>query len=85
MSSKPSAEQISQALFETDPMNTCCKENDCLDEYDPVASAVADRIVAGHSLEAALVEEIAEWFFDGESFNTDRVQPALELLSKEGG
>lgn len=84
MSSKFSAEKISQALFETDPMNTCCKENDCFDEYDQVASAVADRIAAGHNLEEALVEEIAEWFFDGEGFNTDRVQPALELLYKEG-
>lgn len=84
MSFKPSAEQISQALFETDPMNTCCKENDCFDEYDLVANAVAERIAAGQSLAEALVGEISEWFFDGEGFNTKRIQPALELLSKEG-
>lgn len=34
MFSKYSAEQISKALFKADPMNTCCKENDCFDEYD---------------------------------------------------
>ena len=32
MYSNYSAEQISKALFETDPMNTRCKENDCFDE-----------------------------------------------------
>jgi hypothetical protein len=32
MISRHSVEQISQALFETDPMRTCCKENDCFDE-----------------------------------------------------
>lgn len=41
MISKHSVEQISQALFETDPMNTGCKENECFDEYDRVASDIA--------------------------------------------
>lgn len=84
MSFTPSAEQISQALFETDPMNTCCKDNDCFDEYDYIAKAVAERLAAGHSLKEALVKEISEWFFDGETFSADRLKPALELLGKEG-
>ncbi|MFL1455418.1 hypothetical protein ACJO5Y_13345 [Marinobacter sp. GN3S48] len=84
MSSRPGAEKISQALFETDPMNTCCQENDCFDEYDYIAKAVADSLAEGHSLKEALVKEISEWFFDGESFNADRLKPALERLGKEG-
>ncbi|WP_417529528.1 hypothetical protein [Marinobacter lipolyticus] len=84
MSSRPGAEQISQTLFETDPMNTCCKENDCFDEYDYIAKAVAESLAEGHNLKEALVKEISEWFFDGETFNADRLKPALELLGKEG-
>ncbi len=84
MSSRPGAKQISQALFETDPMNTCCQENDCFDEYYYIAKAVVERLSAGHSLKEALIKEISEWFFDGESFNADRLKPALERLGKEG-
>lgn len=37
---QPSIKQISKALFDTDPMQTCCKENDCFDEYDLVATQI---------------------------------------------
>ena len=59
-------EQISDALFETDPMNTCCKENDCFDEYDRIAADVAQSLEAGASLKDALADAINEWFYDGE-------------------
>lgn len=65
MISKHSAEQISKALFKTDPMNTGCKENDCFEEYDRVARDIAGRLAEGESLEEALSTEISEWFFDG--------------------
>lgn len=83
MFSNYSAEQISKALFETDPMNTCCKENDCFDEYDRIAEAVEDRLKEGESLKQALITEISEWFFDGESADIGRLEPALEMLGKE--
>ncbi len=35
-----SAEKISKALFETDAINTCCRENDYFDEYDRIAESV---------------------------------------------
>jgi hypothetical protein len=82
MISRHSVEQISQALFKTDPMRTCCKENDCFDEYDRVASDVLDRLVAGERLEQALSTEISEWFFGGEQFDQSRLQLVLELLGK---
>ena len=83
MSSRYSVEQISQALFETDPMNTGCKENDCFDEYDRVASDIADSLAAGESIEEALSTEISEWFFDGEQCDQSRLQPVLERLGEE--
>lgn len=31
---------LSKVLFELDPARTCCKENDCFDEYDSIASKI---------------------------------------------
>lgn len=39
MESLPTASVISQALFQADPMRTCCVENECYDEYDRVAAS----------------------------------------------
>ena len=83
MISKHSVEQISQALFETDPMNTGCKENDCFDEYDRVARDIAGRLAEGESIEEALSTEISEWFFDGGPGDQSRLQPVLERLGEE--
>ena len=83
MFSNYSAEQISKALFETDLMNTSCKENDCFDEYDCVAEAVAERLSEGHSLKQGLIIEISEWFFDGEGFDISRIESVIKLLGEE--
>lgn len=32
--------QISDYLFAKDPMNTCCKENNAVDEYDCITSLI---------------------------------------------
>ena len=76
------ATTISRILFETDPMNTCCQENDCFDEYDRTACEIAERIEQGKSLESALTEVISELFFDGQSFDTDRLDHALMQLKE---
>ncbi|KAA1173949.1 hypothetical protein FWJ25_11115 [Marinobacter salinexigens] len=83
MIQKPSIKQISRALFETDPMNTCCKENGCFDEYHRVAEAVSERLKLGCRLEQALIEEISAWFFDGDGFDSSRLQSTLDLLTWE--
>jgi len=66
MNMQLTADQISRTLFESDPMNTCCKENDCFDEYDRVAADVAQNLEAGAALKDALAEAINDWFYDGE-------------------
>jgi len=83
MLSSYSREQISRALFETDPMNTCCKENNCFDEYYGIAGDIATRVEEGESLKQALITEISEWFFDGQQFELSRLKPVLELFGKE--
>lgn len=76
-------DQISQALFEVDPMNTCCKENSCFDEYDGIAESIRARLVTGDNLEQAMIAEISEWFFDGGPFDVDRLKPVVELMREE--
>ena len=73
-------DQISRALFESDPMHTCCKENDCYDEYDYVAEDVSKRLQEGQDLASALEKEISHWFYDGDPFNTAALQPVINEL-----
>ena len=73
-------DQISRALFESDPMHTCSKENDCYDEYDYVAEDVSKRLQTGQDLASALEKEIGHWFYDGDPFNTTVLQPVINEL-----
>ncbi|WP_346796337.1 hypothetical protein R5M92_12790 [Halomonas sp. Bachu 37] len=57
-----SVEHLSRVLFAADPMGTCCKENDCFDEYDAIADGIVSRCEQGQSLEVALNETFEEWF-----------------------
>lgn len=82
MSRNYTAKQISLALFETDPLNTCCRENECWDEYDRVAQAIHRDVLNGGSLENSLEQAIRDWFYDGESFDTNILLPVLHKLEK---
>lgn len=35
--------KVSKYLYDEDPMNTCCKENEAYDEYDSIAVIIADE------------------------------------------
>jgi hypothetical protein len=74
------AHMISQALFEFDPMNTCCKENQCFDEYDRIAEGVEGRLRQGFTLKQALVLELAESFFAAETPQTDCLDSVVDYL-----
>jgi hypothetical protein len=56
------ASQISNILFTIDPMGTCCKENDCFDEYDNIAHAVLHNLESGQPTAEAVSEALIEWF-----------------------
>ena len=42
-------QQISRILFDLDPMNTSCVENDMFDEYDDVASLIHEGFSVRHA------------------------------------
>ncbi|WP_156181550.1 hypothetical protein [Halomonas sp. PR-M31] len=69
------AEQLSRALFDADPMDTCCKENGCFDEYDAIAEDIVSKREQGQSLEKALRDTFDEWF--GEALAERIDVPAL--------
>jgi len=85
MSQQYTAEILSRALFYTDPMNTCCQENDCFDEYDAIAVDIVDRLENGASIKRALSEAIQDWFYEGEevAVSEGKLKPILEWLNKE--
>lgn len=82
--SSPDWQDVSRALFETDPMNTMCQENECFDEYDRVASDVVTKIEAGAGPAQALRQSLGEWF--GEDLLEDRaLTPVVEQLNTQLG
>ena len=83
MTKELTPERISNALFQTDPMHTCCKENDCFDEYDRVALGAAEKLSQGYALEAALRSELAEWF-GHDMAETAKLKATVSLLNMGG-
>ena len=77
-------QQVSEILFETDPMQTACRENDCFDEYDRVARAVVDEMEDGVSARAALERVLAEWF-GADLLESRDIGPVIERLSARPG
>ena len=64
---------ISEILFNLDPMNTCCKENEAYDEYDRIAQQIADSDLTP--------ENIRKVFFD--SFNVRITEDSVkEIISQ---
>ena len=78
-----SAKQISEALFQSDPMNTGCKENDCEDEYDMIAQTVMERVDQGGSLPDALYQTLSDSFYDGDPFDFERVVFTLAFINRQ--
>lgn len=64
---------ISEILFNLDPMNTCCKENEAYDEYDRIADQIANSDLTP--------ENIRKIFFD--SFNVIITEDVVkEIISQ---
>ena len=61
---------ISEILFELDPMNTCCKENEVYDEYDRIADQIANSDLTP--------ENVRKIFFD--SFNVLLTEDLVEEI-----
>lgn len=58
-----SVKQLCDAFYFSDPMGTCCVENECLDEYKLVAEHTKACLDKGSTLDAA-IDEALRLFFD---------------------
>ncbi len=65
---------LSEALYGLDLANTCCKENECFDEYDRIARTVIDAEKDGCPFTKALPDVMVTSFgrdaFDHRTLNT---------------
>ena len=75
-------ERISNVLFEADPMRTCCKENDCFDEYDSVALSIFEKISSGQPVSEAISQAFVDWF-EVESIDPAALGSIVQALQTE--
>lgn len=55
-------QKISKLLFDLDPMMTCCRENDCFDEYDLISASVTELMMDGLAFEESLKTVFTDFF-----------------------
>ncbi|MBM7457241.1 hypothetical protein HNR62_003153 [Oceanisphaera litoralis] len=75
----PDAKQISRLLFDADPMNTCCRENDCFDEYDAIAADISHGLASGEQLGHAVKRALTD-AFGVELTRRDEIRRTLHAL-----
>ena len=73
-------DEINQLLWNLDPMNTCCKVNEGMeDEYWSQASEIARRLEQGETPRAAIIATFDFWFWEDCLLSDDRL-PLLEQM-----
>lgn len=76
-------QKISELLFELDPMMTCCKENDCFDEYDMVSKFISDDVNNGINLIDATKSAFLDFFDEDISVRMNLDEFALLIKQKK--
>src|SRR5690554_2729466 len=72
-------EDIYAALYDIDPMETCCKENDCDDEYMLIAARALKQAQQGIAMEAALYQALCDSFGD-DMVNGEHIEDVIAVL-----
>ncbi|RUO62219.1 hypothetical protein [Pseudidiomarina insulisalsae] len=72
-------ERFNRAMFDVDPMNTCCGENECYEEYARIADAAVNYVLEGHTRREAIAQALKDSFEElVEPQQVDAVMMALE-------
>ena len=74
---------ISACLYELDPMQTSCQENDCIDEYHFVAKHIVKNIEQGLMPSRAIYLSLMQ-LFDEESAKSVDVDELARLIRSKG-
>ncbi|WP_194756657.1 hypothetical protein [Aliidiomarina indica] len=67
--------RLDNALFNNDPMGTCCVRNYCTDEYAHITHGIVARL-SNEPLHQAILNELTHWF-DAELVNREKVHLAV--------
>ena len=54
--------ELSDILYRLDPAHTCCKENECYEEYDGTADTIISFVKDGYSPTEAVEETFVSMF-----------------------
>jgi hypothetical protein len=69
---------INEILFQNDPMNLYCRENDLYDEYLPEAKQIENLINAGRDTRTAVLE-VFDMYFTG-AFSEHKLDSTINQL-----
>lgn len=72
-------QRINHALYTTDPMYTCCVENNCTDEYFAIAESTVNYMLQGESQRQALEHALGDSFDD--LVTASKVDLVMDTLS----
>lgn len=82
--------EIREILYRLDPMNTSCKENGLLDEYDHEAIMLLSSFAALHSFKKQgvmkdIVKNVFEYTFWEDCLNEQQLKEIEDEISKLDG
>lgn len=74
---------INQAMYLSDPMSTCCVENECTDEYFAIAESAVNYMLQGETQRQAIKHALRDSF---DVLATDeKVELVLAQLKQDEG
>lgn len=56
---------LNKMLFDLDPMNTCCKENDMFDEYQKIATNITGWLIRGCDVTDSVKSVFDAYWWEG--------------------
>lgn len=71
---------FNRALFQSDPMGTCCQENDLHDEYSPIAVIATGYVQEGKDHRSAL--HVALEYAFGDLVTGQKVDEVMQQLTQ---
>jgi hypothetical protein len=80
MTIENAAQKLSSFLFSTDPVGTCCVENDLYDEYDFASNLLVTEHVEA-PLDADDIIEFFENYFEYEGLSIDYAQQVIDVIN----
>lgn len=73
--------EISEVLYNADPADTCCVENNLTDEYDEEAFAILDIFVKDATISVERIKILFDERFDGH-FSEEKIEKVFPTIKR---